>query len=185
MKWSIAKVLLITSNAVLVCSCLWRLMDGPEDIQIEAAQAPRSIGLHHDFVPPALSSGAIQTAAIFHESRQFYAPQAVGPIEQAAPPYRLAGAMLMPRRSVAHLIHTETQARTKVSIGETLEGWVVIEITARRVVLQQGARTVDIAANSSPASAGVKTVSSIPQAEVVAPALQDAPQLYRPPPTQN
>lgn len=113
----------------------------------------------------------VQAQALFHKSRRFYVAPAPSVVEQALPDYRLTGSMATPNRPVtAILVNNQTNARIKVTAGDQLDGWTVANVEARRVVIQSGDRSAEIAATTPARTGGLTTISNAqPQPVAVAP----------------
>lgn len=204
MKVGVVTPLLISVNAVLGAVLIALLVAGTQVSQIRNGQprpiAVRSVSVE---VPPATAVESLQAQAVFHKSRAFYvappAPETLDP----APDYRLAGAMSFPNQPMtAMLVHNQTGMRQKVRVGESLDGWTVTDVTARRVVLSLGQRTSEIGTapgasvgmthvsreelpQGGNAAGGVKVLSGNGSSTTTAPnnPNNNAPRLYRPPAT--
>lgn len=130
------------------------------DEQVKAAAAAAKMPAAPEL--PALlapaSFDALQSQAVFHKSRSFYvAPPAT--VQQPTPDYRMVGLMAMPNRPPsAVLMNNQSNARVRVAVGDQLDGWTVAEVTARKVVIQLGDRTVEIDSASRGAPGGMVAV---------------------------
>jgi len=140
---------LVIANAGLVVALGWRLMEGSRRADLVAGDAA---ALETSFPSMEASPGApldtIQSRAIFHRSRTFHVAPPVPQVVQPPPDYRLAGSMSVAGKQSAVLIHSQTGARVRVSMGEQLEGWTVAAIELGIVKVQLGDRIVEISAAS-------------------------------------
>jgi hypothetical protein len=62
--------------------------------------------------------------------------------------------------SAAVLVNLQSGVRTKVHVGDQIEGWTVSAVESRRVVLELGARREEITNASGAISSGMTAVSS-------------------------
>jgi hypothetical protein len=196
-------LLLCGLNSLLLAVVCWRALDGSkrDELVQSAGHAPQTTALDLS-LPSVPDASVIQAQAIFHKTRAFYVAPVAPIVQQAVPDLRLAGSMSIPNQpSAALLVNPQSGARTKVHVGDQLEGWTVAEIGPRRVVLQLGDRREEITNSSGSIASGMTTSAMSPGA--AAPAggirvlsgvgsgaaaisrpstpLNDAPRLYRPP----
>jgi hypothetical protein len=181
-------VLLAVLNVLLVWAIGVQLLGGPrldEQVKVAAAAAKVAAAPELPAVHAPPSFDALQSQAVFHKTRSFYvAPPPI--VQQITPDYRMVGLMALPNRPPsAVLVNNQSNARLKVAVGDQVEGWNVAEVTAKRVVIQLGDRTIEINSASRGASGGMVVV---PGSQVSAPAqprpnstADSAPRLYRSP----
>lgn len=196
-------LLLAAINLALMAAVGWRLTEGSQREELLRADEPAIDLAALDLsASMPLDVQSLQTQAIFYRSRSFYIAPVAPVVEQPVPAVRLAGSMAIPNQSpAAVLVNLQSGARTKVHVGDQIEGWTVSAIEPRRVVLELGARREEITNVSGAASSGMTTVSApvaAPTAStgikvlsggsagpgtVPAPVpVSGAPRLYRPPP---
>lgn len=209
MRLPIFTVLLALLNVMLAWAIGVQLLGEPrfdEQVKVAAAAAkmPAAPELPTFFAPASFDG--LQSQAVFHKSRSFYvAPPAT--VQEPTPDYRMVGLMALPNRPPsAVLMNNQSNARIKVAVGDQLEGWSVAEVSAKKVVIQLGARTIEISSASRGTSGGMVAVpgsqastsgspgmtrvleAPVAPGQVPAPAqprpnstADSAPRLYRPP----
>jgi hypothetical protein len=188
-------VLLAGINAALAYAIVADGFGGPNlDEQVKAASAGQS-GLDVPDLLPALAPtafDALQSEAVFYKSRTYYVAPA-SPAEQLPPPnYRLAGLMAVPNRPIsAVLLDNQSNARVRVAIGDQIDGWMVADVSAKRVLLQLGERTEEITPAMRAAVSGPPGVVRAPSTSEAVPSGPSRPhastqvdassRMYRPP----
>jgi len=89
---------------------------------------------------------------LFHEDRHYIPEQAVAVavVETPPPAYTLTGYLGLPgRRGRAFLLPVNGGSTVAVSVGDQVEGWTVLDASARRVVLRQGERAFAVSKEGS------------------------------------
>lgn len=202
-------LLLCAVNAALALALGWRVLHGSQRQELVTAAPRATPATFASLDLPALTAiDSIQAQAIFHTSRSFYVPP-VQTVVQPPPDYRLVGSMSIPGKPPsAVLMHAQSGARMRVAKGDQLEGWTVTEVVPGRVTVQLGDRSTEITA-ARQASSGMSMVVSQPPVPTTAAAaaggvrvlgggmnssarpvsqpattLNEAPRLYRPPPSR-
>jgi hypothetical protein len=160
LKWP--TLLLALANIVGVWACAMRLWHGSE-VQSTLATAPVRIAAPdalQDPIPNTIDLTAVQSAALFYESRTFYVPP-VNHQVQPPPDYKLSGTLVIPRQpTVAMLIQNRSGARIKVRAGDDLEGWTVESIQAQSVLLRHVGQQFEIQSAARARTAGMQLMPS-------------------------
>lgn len=186
MRVRLFTLLLVAANTVLGAAVILRLSQGSQldfaasdPMPLSATAVPRAM-------PTFSAFDVIQSGAVFHQSRRFYVAPETPVAEQPAPDYRLVGSMSIPSRpAAAVLMSNQSNARTKVVVGDQLEGWTVVEIGPRSVTMRLGERTAQIGPGGRLQDGGVNVPPghSIPLGVVHASGSAGAPP--RAPPAAN
>lgn len=205
----VVTVVLGAANLVAACLVVTQLWRGSQRDELAHASEEHTVvpAIARD-MPAPVELGAVQAQAVFHKSRSFYIAPLTQVVEQPPPDYRFAGSMSIPNRPPsAVLMHNQTNARTKVGVGDQLEGWMVAEVGPGRVVMRLGERSAEITSTSrNQGGSGIgMTVTSgmnVPAAASAPPGMvrilgaqgtfprapsaaravaNEAPRLYRPP----
>jgi len=151
--------LLAVANLVLMGALAETLLHGSKArlILAIAPDATTSKKVALDVPGRSIDFLAVQSAAAFYETRQFYVP----PIVESKPPrpdFRLVGTMALPQKPmVAMLVHNQTGIQSKVRKGEQLEGWTVISVEPKRVLLQLGDDQLEVNTKSGGSLSGSPT----------------------------
>lgn len=158
---SVGLWLVCAASAAVIGQRLWQ---GTQTDALLATPARKYDSVLADLTSPSNPPNLepVQERALFHASRNFYvAPVVVAASVPPAPDYRLTGVLVIPRKpSVATLV-SAAGAPHKVRQGDDLDGWTVTSVESRRVVLQLGANTVEIA--SQPGGAAQRNASIAPE----------------------
>ena len=154
--------LLVVINLALIAAIGWRWVEGSQRDELLRSDDPgidlNTVDLS---VPASVDVGSLQSQAIFYKSRSFYVAPVAPIVEQPVPPVRLAGSMAIPNQpSAAVLLNLQSGVRTKVHVGDQIEGWTVSAVESRRVILELGARREEITNASGTTSSGMTAVSS-------------------------
>lgn len=204
-KLPLSMLLLILLNGGLLATLGWRLVEGSgrDDLLVTAARES-NVTFGAVDAPVAGAVDSIKPRAIFHQSRSFYVAPPPQTVEQPPPAYRLAGSMTVAGKQSAVLVALQSGTRTRVLVGDEVEGWTVAAIQAGKVILQSGGRATEITA-AGKVQAGV-TVVGAQASTMPAPVngvrvlgnssvsnsssrpsdpLNQAPRLYRPPRPQT
>jgi len=208
-RFPLFTVLLAVLNVALAWAIGVQLLGAPrigEQVQAAAATATAPALPELPAARMPASFDGLQAQAVFHKSRSFYLAPA-SPIAQQPPPdYRMVGLMALPNRPPsAVLLNNQSNVRVRVTVGDQVEGWSVVEVSARSVVVQLGERTAEINSAARLTAGGlVSTPGSQVSATVAAPGMvrvlgapatstqtaapartnppaDSAPRLYRPP----
>jgi hypothetical protein len=157
LKWP--TVLLALGNIVSVWAGVTRLWQGSET-QLILATAALQIATPNDLQDPihtAIDLTAVQSAALFYESRSFYIPPVAPRIQAPPPDYKLSGTLVIPKQpTIAMLIQNRSGARIKVRAGEDLEGWTVESIQAQGVMLRHEDQQYEIRSAARAPAAGMQ-----------------------------
>ena len=161
MRFPLFTILLALLNVMLAWAIGEQLLGEPGlDKQVKVAAAAAKMPAAPEL--PALLAPAsfdgLQAQAVFHKSRSFYvAPPPT--VQEPTPDYRMVGLMALPNRPPsAVLMSNQSNARIKVAVGDQLEGWNVAEVSAKKVVIQLGDRTIEISSASRGTSGGMVAV---------------------------
>jgi hypothetical protein len=159
-------------NVALVWAIGAQLIGSPsirEEVRAAAATAAAPVIPELPVPVMPTSFDGLQAQAVFHKSRSFYVAPASPSAQQPLPDYRMVGLMAVPNRPPsALLLHNQSNARVRVAAGDQLEGWSVAEVSAKRVVLQLGARTSEINSATRAAASGLVITSSNQSSPTVA-----------------
>jgi hypothetical protein len=158
-KLPLATVLLALMNVFLAVVLGLRLWEGSQRTALTAVDARKpDVTSSIIDLPPAAVIDSIQARAIFHKTRSFYVAP---PPQNTVPPppdFRLVGAMSIPGKQHAVLLHSATGVRTRVGVGDLLAGWTVIRIEPTKVTVQSGERSAEITSGARTQNAGVTTI---------------------------
>lgn len=163
-RWPVTTIALVLLNAGLLATIGWQLVKGSEADALLQTQARKSAiaPLLIDAPRTQADLSVIQNQVVFYPSRSFYVAPVVT-VEVQPPDYRFAGSMSLPNAPItATLIHNQTGARTKVAVGEQLDGWLVAEIGGRRVLVRLGERSVEIGSSAGPRAGAIAIVANQP-----------------------
>lgn len=163
-RWPVTTIVLALLNAWLLAAIGWQLARGSQtDVLLQTQARQNAVApLRIDMPRVPVDLNAIQSQVVFYPSRSFYVAPVVA-VQTPPPDYRFAGSMSLPNAPVtATLIHNQTGARTKVAVGEQLDGWLVAEIGARRVLVQLGERSAEIVSAAGPRAGAVAIVANQP-----------------------
>ena len=145
---------LVGIDVLLLLFLVWRwLLLGHSDIQLaavdELTRANRALAT--DTMPGDVTETykVLIGAPVFHQDRKYVPPPEVDPVATASPPpdWVMTGYLSLPGKSPKAFVRQRAGGKTMtVTTGDTVEGWTVTDVVAKRVSLQQGERSADMRA---------------------------------------
>jgi hypothetical protein len=112
--------------------------------------------------PPSNAFDAVNDRPIFSPARKpFMSVAAVGPSATATPPaVTLIGVILDGKTSMALIKSAASPLETAFNVGQTIEGWLVSEIDADKIVLSSGGARDEIKLEANKAPKGPNTTAA-------------------------
>jgi hypothetical protein len=109
---------------------------------------------------------------IFHQDRHYLAPAKIDTTPAIPiPQYQITGFFAVPGRPAKSFLKSMTDSRTlSLAVGDKVDGWTVMAMTAKEVTLQLGVRTVAITKSGPSAVFGAaETTTPDPQSSTERP----------------
>jgi general secretion pathway protein N len=184
---SAVTTLLVALQLLIGALIAGRLWTGTGTTDLLAERELRTASASDDWSRPErpVDLGVLESRPLFHPSRRPPNETADVAAEPSRPPLRIVGTMLFPGRPAVGLLTRDGGDTLRVRLGDDVDGWVVREIAARRVVLARGDEQVEIGVEDAPrvgAIASAVAERGDKGGAPVRPPTTAEPRLYRPPP---